>query len=181
MRQKTLEETMRQAQSQFQYYNLKFHMVLYSNGKLFEYNPIDCEVKPFNCFVWYPIHQESYDALLQYLMDIFDAIDSKALSESMIQEEYEYLGTFDGNTLIIDLKNIKSLFENCFDLEKIAKENGFTDDESNTLYEEARYIVEECDELAESLEKLYDEWSDANRFIFSDYGNVNELMRHEIL
>lgn len=177
--------TIKQIERQLKFYNLKTNMILFSKGHPFEFNPITCEIKPLNSFVWYPINQEAFHSLLWVLRGIYDAV-TEAKEENPFAETYdsmfankEILGLLDGNIFGINLDNIMEMIT-IEDISSIIVDKAENIDEMNDMVEEMFYIVDECKEFIEITSKLYDQWGDAMRFLLNNFDNVGNLMSHTI-
>lgn len=103
--QKLLTEVIKRSETTFRSLNSKLHMVLFFDGKLFDFIPATREIRPYNTCNWICVNgEERYDALMDYLNDIYEEIEEK---DRVNPGEYDVIIGFKvGSILAIDMDNM---------------------------------------------------------------------------
>lgn len=152
--QSLLTNLMESSSANFRNLNSSLHMVLFLNTQLFDYLPITREIRPYNSGHWYKILDGKYDNFLNYLENIYYAIDP--LKPENKEEEYTIMiGYKVENILSIDLdKMIGYLSE----ITRVISEDNLYNINMKDFDQETRILITECYEFSKRLSEIYQYW-----------------------
>lgn len=159
--ERSMQNTIRTYISRIKNNNLDYHMILYSNSHLFEYNPKTKEFRPFNSIKWYELDDDLFYNILRYLDSIYEILSS--YDNPDINQEVSMKV---GNTILIDLskltENLKRSIPN-------VKATTFTE-----LC--LKNSITECNNLIEYISDIYDKWNRVALFILNNYEDIEDLL-----
>ena len=158
---KSMQSTIRTYLSRIKNNNLDFHMLLYSDNHLFEYNPKSGEFRPFNSIKWYCLDEEKFYNIFRYLDSIYELLSS--YDNDDINND---IGIIIGNTIAVDLNKAKDNLES-----SIPNTNGTTFTEMCL-----RKSIDECENLIDYFLDIYEKWNKVGLFVLNNYEDINELL-----
>lgn len=159
--ERSMQNTIRTYISRIKNNNLDYHMILYSNNHLFEYNPKTKEFRPFNSIKWYELDDDSFYNILRYLDSIYEILssyDNPDINQEICMKVE--------NTILIDLFKLK---ENLRKSIPNVKATTFTE-----LC--LKNSIMECNNLIEYISDIYDKWNKVALFVLSNYEDIEELI-----
>lgn len=152
--QSLLNKMMKTSSANFRSLNASLHMVLVNDYQLYDYLPGTRELRPYNSGYWYKINNTKYDNFLNYLGNIYYALDPLK-PENKENECIIMIGYKVDNILSIDLNKMIGYLS---EITRIISEDNLYDIDMEEFDHETRTLINECYEFTTRLTEIYQYW-----------------------
>jgi len=155
----TIIDAIKNCSSTFQSLNSTIHMVLFADGKLYDFLPVKRQIRPYNVSTWIQISNSRYDKLFEYLESIYDNI----IDQHNTGEDIDFdicIGYKMDSILAIDMEKVIN-FLLCMLDNFQGPEILFNEQELQKISEESLTLAEQAKNLMNTLSGIYDTFEQA--------------------
>lgn len=138
--------------------NLDLHVILYFEKHMFEFNPLNKVIRPFNSLLWYDLTKEDkYYGILGYLELFYNKVSNFDISE---YDDYDFI-SLANNTIAIDIEGLRDYI--------------ILDISTFFCHNNKAAVIRELDKLKNDLNTIYGKWNKLILHTISEYEEIGDI------